>query len=227
MIMKLVLNGSNILQGTSPLPLPGPKTICVFCGARSGNDESFIDAATELGDAIGLEGMALLYGGGAEGLMGAVARAAAEHGSLVTAVMPRFLADRIPMLAAPHEMVIVPDMHTRKRIMFERADAFVALPGGIGTIEELTEIVTLHKLEQQRKPLVFANIKGFWEPLLQLFSHLERSGFISDDLMSKCLVAETPSAILPMLRGFSADAAEHAANAVSPAWRRGNSWKRH
>ncbi|GLQ55105.1 TIGR00730 family Rossman fold protein [Devosia nitrariae] len=190
------------LQTSLRLP-PPPRpfgTVCVFCGASSGADPRFVSAAAELGRTIALEGLRLVYGGGASGLMDAVARGAAEHGGPVTAVTPHFLAHRIPQLSVPHEIVAVPDMHTRKKIMFERSDAFIALPGGIGTIEELTEVVTLHKLDQDRKPVVIANFGGFWDPLLELFAHLERTGFMHAEALGRCLVAQTPRAILPAIR---------------------------
>jgi uncharacterized protein (TIGR00730 family) len=175
--------------------------ICVFCGASPGIDPGFIEAAAELGRLMAFEGIHLVYGGGSSGLMGAVALAAAENGGRVTAVVPHFIASRAASLPLPHEIVRVPDMHTRKKIMFERSDAFIALPGGIGTIEELTEIVTLHKLEQSHKPLLIANFGKFWNPLLDLFSHLQRSGFLCGEALGKCIVAEDPRAMLPLLRG--------------------------
>ncbi|HQZ11735.1 MAG TPA: TIGR00730 family Rossman fold protein [Devosia sp.] len=184
--------------------------VCVFCGASPGADPAFAIAATALGRRLALEGVDLVYGGGANGLMGAVAHAAAQHGGHVTAVVPGFIESRAIPLPFPHEIVRVDDMHTRKKIMFERADAFIALPGGIGTIEELTELVTLHKLEQSRKPLLIANFGRFWDPLLELFSHLQRSGFLCGDALDRCLVTEHPDAMLPMLRS--------AMVASSPSW---------
>lgn len=207
--MNAVIVNNASLRSTSQgsLPLHKLETVCVFCGANSGAHPAYLFAAAELGRAIALEGIHLVYGGGANGLMGAVAKAAIEHGGSVTAVVPHFIARRVPPLPFPHEVIAVSDMHTRKKVMFERADAFIALPGGIGTIEELTEVVTLHKLEESRKPVVLANLDGFWTPLLELFSHLERSGFMHGDTLASCLVAHSPRAILPLLRAAVDDAA--------------------
>ena len=186
-------------------PISGPigdlHSICTFCGASNGRDPSLLRAAEQLGEAIASEGIRLVYGGGSAGLMGAVALAAARAGGEVVAVIPRFLASRIPMLSAPHEIVVVPDMHTRKKTMFDRADAFVALPGGIGTIEELTEVMTWHKLDQHRKPILIANFQDFWRPLLALFEHLESGGFMHSDVLSGCSVRQLRSCPFPALRG--------------------------
>lgn len=198
--------GFDPSRSSSPL-----QKVCVFCGASPRTDPDFTDAAAQLGRSMALEGIHLVYGGGSSGLMGAVALAAAENGGRVTAVIPHFIASRTTPLPLPHEIVAVPDMHTRKRIMFERSDAFIALPGGIGTIEELTEIVTLHKLEQSRKPLLIANFGKFWNPLLDLFSHLRRSGFLCGEALDKCLTVENPRAILPMLRTALAASARYEA----------------
>jgi uncharacterized protein (TIGR00730 family) len=178
----------------------GQATVCVFCGSSSGADPRLLQAAVGLGQAMAEDGIDLVYGGGATGLMGAVAQGVAENGGSVVAVTPHFLVRRIPKLAAPHELIAVPDMHTRKKIMFERSDAFIALPGGIGTIEELTEVVTLHKLDQHGKPVLIANLNGFWSPLLDLFAHLQQAGFMQADALGRCHVADRVDAILPMLR---------------------------
>jgi len=132
-------------------------------------------------------------------LMGAVAHGAASAGGRVVAVVPDFIAARTAHLALPHEIVTVDGMHSRKRTMFERADAFVALPGGIGTIEELAEVITWYKLEQHQKPILIGNFGGFWTPLMALFEHLARTGFLRDDVLRDCLVADRPEAVVPML----------------------------
>ena len=141
------------------------RNICVYCGSAPGADPLFLDAALELGRALAAHDIGLVYGGGDNGLMGAVARAVLAEGGRVTGIIPSFLRKRENMLEAAQELIIVDDMHSRKRIMFERADAFVALPGGIGTLEELVEQLTWVQLGQHGKPVLIAEIAGIWKRL--------------------------------------------------------------
>ena len=175
------------------------KTICVYCGSSNGSDPAMLAAARQLGHAMGSAGIGLVYGGGNGGLMGATARAVLDSGGHVTGIIPGFLRDRELMLEDAQDMVVVQDMHTRKRLMFERSDAFVALPGGIGTLEELVEQMTWVQLERHTKPVLIADIGGFWRPLLGLLEHMREQGFIRSDLEVKYLVADTVDEILPML----------------------------
>ena len=175
------------------------KTICVYCGSSSGTNPLMLRAAETLGHAMGEAGIGLVYGGGNVGLMGATARAVLAKGGHVTGIIPGFLRDRELMLDAAQDMIVVPDMHTRKRLMFERSDAFVALPGGIGTLEELVEQMTWVQLDRHSKPVLIADIGGFWRPLLSLLAHMREQGFIRAGLEVKYLVAETVDEILPML----------------------------
>lgn len=180
------------------------RAVCVFGGASTGHDPRLGEAAEALGASIGAAGLRLIYGGGRDGLMGAIAGAAARAGSEVIAIAPRFLMDRMRMPAGLSHAIAVPDMHMRKRLMFDYADAFVALPGGIGTIEELAEVMTWRKLERHGKPILLANFHGFWSPWLGLLDHLEEAGFLSGHVSSACLVADAPEVVLPMLqRGVS------------------------
>jgi len=200
-----------------PRPATGLSAICVFCGASNGDDPVLLRAATFLGEAIAHAGIRLIYGGGDAGLMGAVALAAARARGEVVAILPRFLASRMSMLPLPHEIVVVPDMHSRKKAMFERADAFVALPGGIGTIEELAEVITWQKLGQHRKPVLIANFQDFWRPLLDLFKHLIERGFMRGDVLEECLVVSEPSGILMALDRAAGTSAQHcSAHTSSP-----------
>ncbi|MFL5197285.1 MAG: TIGR00730 family Rossman fold protein, partial [Microvirga sp.] len=121
------------------------------------------------------------------------------HGGVVTGIIPDFLKSRERMLDDVQETIVVPDMHTRKRLMFERADAFVALPGGIGTLEELVEQMTWAQLGQHTKPILMLSVNGFWRPLLQLFAHMRQFGFIRPGLELNYLVAEEVEDVLPML----------------------------
>jgi uncharacterized protein (TIGR00730 family) len=173
--------------------------ICVYCGSSNGVASGFVEAAEELGWQIGRSGRQLVYGGGDNGLMGAVARATLASGGTVVGIIPEFLKHRENVTTHAHELVVVPDMHTRKRMMFERADAFVALPGGVGTLEELVEQLTWVQLGRHTKPVVLADIGGFWRPLLSLFAHMRESGFIRQEFELRYLVAEKIEDVLPMI----------------------------
>lgn len=195
----------------APAPDDGMKirNVCVYCGSAEGNDPVHMAAAAELGRLMAEAGTGLVYGGGNTGLMGAVARAVLGHGGHVTGVIPDFLKSHEIMLKEAQETIVVPDMHTRKRIMFDRADAFVALPGGVGTLEELVEQMTWAQLGQHRKPVLLADVGGFWRPLLTLLAHMRENGFIRHEV--HYLVAERIGDILPMLHKAAAMAGEEAA----------------
>lgn len=176
------------------------RTLCVYCGSGNGSDPEFVAAARLLGRSMAEAGIRLVYGGGNTGLMGTVARAVIDHGGKVTGIIPEFLKDREVMLKDADDMIVVPDMHTRKQLMFDRADAFVALPGGVGTLEELVEQLTWAQLGQHSKPILIADINGFWKPLLVLFEHMRETRFIRDGFAVNYLVAETARDIVPMIR---------------------------
>ena len=159
-------------------------------------------------------GITLVYGGGARGLMGALARSVHENGGRVVGIIPDFLKSRERMFAGAEEIVVTRDMHERKRLMFERADAFVALPGGVGTLEELVEQLTWAQLGRHSKPILIANINAFWEPLLELLDHMKRSGFIHSELAIDYKVVDRVQDILPAIEAATALAEP---KAVSPA----------
>ena len=176
------------------------RSICVYCGSSPGADPAFQDAAETLGRIMAQEGIGLVYGGGSNGLMGAVARSVRAEGGYVTGIIPDFLQRKERRYDEAQEVVVVPDMHTRKRLMFEKADAIVALPGGVGTLEELVEQLTWVQLEQHTKPVIILDVKGFWRPLLDLFAHMRNNGFIRADLEVRYLVAERVTDVIPMIR---------------------------
>jgi hypothetical protein len=186
------------------------KTICVYCGSGPGTNPRFIEAAIALGKAIAENGIRLVYGGGSVGMMGAVASAVLDHGGAVTGIIPDFLRRSENALSRVQEMIVTPDMHERKRLMFERSDAFVALPGGIGTLEELVEQLTWKQLGRHEKPVLLANIDHFWEPLLSLLSHMRATQFIRAELSVEVLKAERVEDILPRLRAAVARVPEEA-----------------
>jgi uncharacterized protein (TIGR00730 family) len=176
------------------------RSICVYCGSSRGAEAVFEHAAQELGQAIAQAQIALVYGGGNVGLMGTVARAVLAGGGYVSGIIPAFLKTKERMLDEVQDLIITADMHERKRVMFEKSDAFVALPGGIGTLEELIEMMTWAQLGQHNKPILIANIAGFWNPLLDLLAHMQQSGFIRPGLEVHTLVANSVADIIPMLQ---------------------------
>ena len=179
--------------------MSGIKSICVYCASGSGTNPAFVEAARAFGRILAENGIRLVYGGGSVGLMGTLADAVLDHGGAVTGVIPDFLVNREHMLARAQERIITSDMHERKRVMFERADAFVALPGGVGTLEELVEQLTWAQLGRHKKPILILNVEGFWDPLCALLDQMEKLEFIRSGLSVKLLVADRVEDILPTL----------------------------
>jgi uncharacterized protein (TIGR00730 family) len=175
------------------------ESICVYCGSGPGTNPAFVEAAHQFGRILAENQIGLVYGGGSAGLMGACAEAVLDHGGFVTGIIPKFLTDREHMLMRVQERIITRDLHERKRLMFERADAFVALPGGVGTLEELVEQLTWAQLGRHRKPILVANIEHFWDPLRALLDHMEKLQFIRAGLNINLLVAERIEDVLPKL----------------------------
>lgn len=174
------------------------KRICVYCGSGPGSDPAFAEAARTFGTILAKNRVGLVYGGGAVGLMGEIASAMLEHGGEVVGIIPAFLKKREH--ANPRvNLIVTRDMHERKQRMFEEADAFVALPGGVGTLEEVVEQMTWAQLGRHKKPILLANIKRFWDPLCVLLNHMEELHFIRPGLAVNYLEAERVEDILPML----------------------------
>ncbi len=172
------------------------KSICVYCGSSPGTNPVYIEAAKTFGALLARHNIELVYGGGGVGIMGAVARAVLENGGHVTGIIPDFLLIKEGNFREVTEQHVVPDMHKRKMMMFERSDAFVALPGGVGTLEEIIEVMTWAQLGRHGKPIVFGDINGFWQPLLQLLEHMRVQGFIRPDMPIAYRVGNTPEDIL-------------------------------
>jgi uncharacterized protein (TIGR00730 family) len=211
MAAALHIQGMNRPEKISKL-----SKICVYCGSGAGTDPAFVEAATAFGTAMAKSGIGLVYGGGGDGMMGAVARAVLDNGGAVTGIIPEFLTRREHALIGAQEMIVTEDMHERKRKMFEMADAFVAMPGGIGTLEELVEQLTWAQLGRHKKPILIANIKGFWQPLRVLLDHMTVLNFIRSGLDFELLVADEVEDILPMLQK-AAEAVPAAAKQMPPA----------
>ena len=196
------------------------RTVCVYCGSGPGTNPGFVEAAISLGKALAESGIRLVYGGGSIGLMGAVATSVLDHGGTVTGIIPGFLTTRENALNRVQELIVTPDMHERKRLMFEHSDAFVALPGGIGTLEELVEQLTWQQLGRHSKPVLLANVDGFWEPLLALLAHMRATQFIRPSLAVDILKAERVEDIIPRLQAAAARAVEGSAEMAPEVARR-------
>jgi uncharacterized protein (TIGR00730 family) len=194
------------------------RSICVYCGSQPGRDPAYIEAGRALGKSLAAHGIRLVYGGGTKGIMGAVAAGVLANGGQVTGIIPEFLVD---MEATRHslgqldELIVTQDMHERKHKMFERSDAFVTLPGGIGTLEEIVEIMTWGQLGRHEKPMVFANIGGFWDPMLSLVQHMREQGFIHRaHLVQPLVIAQADEIVPAILERDEAQSSTHGEDAV-------------
>jgi uncharacterized protein (TIGR00730 family) len=180
------------------------RKICVYCGSGPGTDPAFVESARAFGAILARNGVDLVFGGGSVGMMGTLAKSVLEHGGGVTGIIPEFLVAREHAMRGADNLVVTRDMHERKRKMFELADAFVAMPGGIGTLEEIVEQITWVQLGRHRKPILLANINNFWDPLCALIAHMKNLEFIRDDLNFDLLVVDKVEDILPMLQKAAA-----------------------
>ena len=177
------------------------ESVCVFCGSSSAVDPAYLRAAAALGRALADAGLQMVYGGGGVGLMGACARAAHEAGGRVTGVIPDFLVGREHALETI-EHVVVANMHERKMMMFERSDAFVVLPGGVGTLEEVVELLSWRRLGLHAKPIVFYDPGGFWRPLFALFEQFIDDRLVPAEFRSCWEVVTRVEDIIPALRAM-------------------------
>lgn len=193
--------------------------VCVYCGSSPGAEPIFGEAAAQFGKILAENGVRLVFGGGSVGLMGILAHAVLTHDGKATGIIPEFLTQRERPRRLGQELIVTRDMHDRKRTMFERADAFVALPGGIGTLEELVEQLTWAQLGRHRKPILIANINGYWDPLLTLVTHMRERAFVPESLAVNFLVAERVEDILPTLRRAALGRAEAEEAMAIPAER--------
>jgi len=175
------------------------ESVCVYCASSEAADDAYMEAAAAFGKVLASEGLRLVYGGGNIGLMGACARAAHDAGGKVLGVMPEFLRQR-EILYGDVETIVVASMHERKMVMFEQADAFVVLPGGVGTLEEAVEMMSWRRLEVHRKPIVFHSPAGFWAPLQALIQHTVDHNLTPPAFMETWRSVETVDEILPAVR---------------------------
>jgi hypothetical protein len=175
------------------------KNVCVYCGSNNGGSLVFADAAKTFGRILAENEIGLVYGGASVGLMGHIARAALDAGGHVTGIIPENLPSEEVPFSDIQDLINVKTFHERKMLMFERSDAFVALPGGVGTLEELVEQITWVQLSHHSKPVIIANIDGYWRPLINLFENMRAIGFISSSLDISYRIAEKVEDILPAI----------------------------
>ncbi len=180
------------------------KAITVFCGYRSGYEPAFVDSARALGEELAKRDIALVYGGGGSGMMGAVADAAIDAGARVVGVIPRFMADRGDGHPRLTHMELVDTMHERKARMAELADAFVALPGGLGTLDELMEVLTWAQLGIHSRPIGLVNTNGYFDALLRFLDEGVRAGFIARNDRRILMADATPTGLLRQFRQYDA-----------------------
>ena len=205
---KVTIDDTSPAAATAGQRFHGLSTICVFCGSGHGRNPAYRKAAEALGTSLARHNLNLVYGGGGLGLMGAVANAALSAGGHVTGIMPHFLSERERQLSDLTELILVDNMHQRKMTMFERSDAFVALPGGVGTLEELVEQATWLQLGRHKKPIVLANIEGFWDPLLALLKHMREETFIREGMEVNIAVVNQIEDTIPVHSEYGGPAAE-------------------
>ena len=193
------------LPPVSIQPFEGP-SVCLFCGSSDRADPAYIQAARDFGRATAEAGWRLVYGGGGVGLMGASARGAHEAGGRVLGIMPAFLRSR-ERLFDEVETVVVTSMHERKQLMYDQSDAFVVAPGGIGTLEEVVELLSWKRLDLHQKPVVFLNLNGFWNGFFDLMRHSVDEGLTPADFLNAWTVADTVEAALEQIQTDPMDGA--------------------
>jgi uncharacterized protein (TIGR00730 family) len=176
------------------------KTICIYCGSAVGQNSEYATAARRLGRALARLGLGLVYGGGRVGLMGIVADAVLEGGGPVIGVIPEALANKEVAHGGLTELHVVADMHQRKALMARRADAFLTMPGGIGTFEEFFETLSWATLGLHRKPMGILNVAGYFDPLLALLDHAVAERFLRSEVLSLLVVSTDPEALIAELR---------------------------
>ena len=174
------------------------RKLCVYCGSSHGENPAYAEAARTLGRLLAENDIGLVYGGGSLGLMGEVAKACLSAGGYVIGVIPEFLVRKEILLENVQELVVTANMHQRKMTMFEKSDGFCALPGGIGTLEELVEVATWLQLGRHVKPIILANIDGYWDPLLELFDHMREQGFFRSSTEVKLDHVKRAEEVIPL-----------------------------
>ena len=184
------------------------KRLAVYCGSAGGGDPRFEEAARELGRTMAERGLELVYGGGRLGLMGIVADTVIAYGGRTYGVIPRALVDKEVAHSGLTELITVTTMHERKARMTELCDAFVCLPGGIGTLDEMFEAWTWNALGYHCQPFALLNVAGFWTPFIEFMGHVSRSGFLSQKRLDQLIIGETPEQVINLLDEAAARATQ-------------------
>jgi len=178
------------------------QSICIFCGSSTGRNSAYTGAAAQLGKLLADRNLTLVYGGGNIGLMGEIARNVIQHNGRAIGVIPKFLVEKELVYRNLTEVRIVESMHERKAAMAELADAFIAMPGGYGTLEETVEVLTWAQLGLHRKPIGLLNIDGYYDYLNRFFDHMVAEGFLLREYKDMLLIQSDPAAILDSLLTF-------------------------
>jgi len=185
-------------------------SICVFCGSSFGSSPDFADAARRLGELIAKRGFSLVFGGGAVGLMGEVSRAVSLNGGSVTGVLPEFLKHLEPPSRTTDKLIVTPDMQERKKHMLALSDAFVVLPGGLGTLDEIFEVLSTAQLKVHKKPIVLVNLHGHFDPVVKLIAHVVKDGFAVSTANALYRVVKTPEQAIELIEEALAGAQSQA-----------------
>jgi len=175
------------------------KSLTVFCGSKSGANPSFLTEATALGHLLAQENIELVYGGGNKGLMGAVANGCLDQGGKVIGIMPKLLLEWEAQHTGLTELIITEDMHERKKILYEKGGAGLVLPGGMGTLDELFEMLTWNNLKIHNKKVFILNIEGYYDALIQLLENMDTNGFMYDNWKDRLIVCHSVEALKPLL----------------------------
>lgn len=179
------------------------KSVTVFCGSKSGNHPGFTHQAIELGNALGVNGIQLVYGGGGKGIMGAIANAALEKNGKVIGIIPKLLLEWEAQHQGLTELIVTETMHERKKILYDKADVAIILPGGMGTMDELFELLTWNNLNIHQKKVIILNWEGFYTPLIALMDHMHTEGFMYDDWRNRIIVVEDAQTIMDTINAWN------------------------
>ena len=178
------------------------KSIAVYCGSMKGNDPKYAEKAAELGELMAKQNIRLVYGGGSVGLMGVIGDAVLKHGGHTTGVAPHFLKSHEVLHPNLHEIHMVDSMYERRNLMIELSDAFIAMPGGYGTLDEISEVLMLTILGEKKYPCGFLNTNGFYDPMIEMLDKMMNAGFLQSAYRSNAIFADEPADLLTLMRNF-------------------------
>ncbi len=179
------------------------QSVTVFCGSKPGNQPGFIDQAIALGNALGESRIQLVYGGGGKGIMGAIANAVLEKNGKVVGIIPKLLLEWEAQHAGLTELIVTDTMHERKKILYDKADVAIVLPGGMGTMDELFEMLTWNNLNIHQKKVIILNWKGYYLPLIALMEHMQTEGFMYDDWRTRIIVVNNAQEVMDTINALN------------------------